>query len=161
MPSFLFDPLLDRAGQGLVAIVSLAETCTTSLTATAIRYASRHTEPTAIVMSRGGVIDYCFMSDEIKELRGLTWLKKGEAVPRGTISKEMTPDQVQREYRSEGASDFATWFKSNRSGDLYEEVLGLGTYGRVLTVLSCSESSDEDDDESEDLKESWAPHFRR
>jgi Zn-dependent peptidase ImmA (M78 family) len=162
MPSFLFDPALDRAGEGLEAIISLATLCKTSLTATAIRYAMRHTEPTAIVMSRNGIIDYCFMSDELKQFRGITWPKKGEGVPRGTKSKAMSTEQVLREFRAEGASDLATWFKSSRGGEVYEEAVGLGGYGRLLTVLSCSDSKEQqDDDEDEDLEESWKPSFKR
>jgi hypothetical protein len=47
-----------------------------------------------------------------------------------------------------------------------EEVVGLGSYGRTLTVLTCKtlsmriEAVEEDDDE-ETLVESWTPRFRR
>ncbi|WP_419617892.1 ImmA/IrrE family metallo-endopeptidase [Thiolapillus sp.] len=66
MPNYLFDPALEQAGDGLDAIKSLKECCGTSLTATAIRYAQRTPEPTAIIVSIGDKVDYCFMSDELR-----------------------------------------------------------------------------------------------
>ena len=41
-----------------------------------------------------------------------------------------------------------------------EEMVGLGSYGKTLTVLSPRESSDEDDEEDDEaLEESWTPRF--
>jgi len=100
------------------------------------------------------------LTTTLKQFRGITWPKKGEVLPRGTKSKVITQDQVLRECRAEGASDFATWFKSNHRGEVYEEAIGLGGYGRLLTVLSCTESSDRDE-EDENERESWTPSFRR
>jgi hypothetical protein len=48
-----------------------------------------------------------------------------------------------------------------------EEVIGLGRYGRTLTVLRCSLKSDDDfdaEDEAEDeeyLVEKWTPRLGR
>lgn len=164
MPNYLFDPALDKAGDGLGAVKSLAELCGTSLTATAIRYAQRSPEPTAIVVSIGAKVDYCFMSDELKEYRGLTWIKKGSAVPRDSetygFNKDANNVLLCRE--SERSVDLATWFGGNIEGELYEEVIGLGSYGKTLTVLSASDMPDLDEiEEDEDLKESWTPRFRR
>src|SRR3546814_3624875 len=39
------------------------------------------------IISTGQVIDFCFMSDTIKSLPQLTWIKKGTAVPRGTATR--------------------------------------------------------------------------
>jgi hypothetical protein len=41
-----------------------------------------------------------------------------------------------------------------------EEVLGLGRYGKTLTVITSSAFAD-DVEEDEDLEESWTPRFRR
>ena len=55
-----------------------------------------------------------------------------------------------------------TWFKPDRDADIYEEAIGLGSYGRTLTVLSCESLPDaEEEREEEVLKESWTPKFRR
>ena len=40
-----------------------------------------------------------------------------------------------------------------------EEIVGLGDYGRTLTILSTTMFAD-DDDEDEDLEDRWTPRFR-
>lgn len=162
MPSYLFDHELDKAGTGMNAVLTLADTCGTSRTATAIRYAQRHSEPTAIVISTNSVIDYCFMSDELKYFKDINWPKKGVAVPRGSKTKAMTSQQVLNRERLEGDTDMASWFQLDRSINVYEEVIGLGSYGKSLTVLSLDTLPTEDEeDEEEELQESWTPRFRR
>lgn len=162
MPSYLFDPELDKAGTGMDAIIHLRQLCGTSLTATAIRYAQRNSEPTAVVVSKNGIVEYCFMSHELKYASGINFLRKGMEVPRGTKTKAMTMQKVAACDRAEGNSDLVTWFKPDKDADIYEEVIGLGSYGRTLTVLSCESLPDaEEEREEEELKESWTPKFRR
>lgn len=162
MPSYLFDHELDKAGTGMDAVLKLADICGTSRTATAIRYAQRHSEPTAIILSTNGVIDYCFMSNELKYMQDITWPKKGAAVPKGTKTKAMTAQQVLNGDRLEGDTDMSGWFRLDRNTSVYEEVIGLGSYGKALTVLSLEGLPTEDEeDEEEELQESWTPRFRR
>jgi hypothetical protein len=86
MPRQLFKAALSRGGDGLDAIHAAAAACETSLTATAIRFAQCADEPVAVVVSSGGRIDYCFMSEELKEASDVTWIRKGEPVPRGSLT---------------------------------------------------------------------------
>ena len=88
MPESLFTKAIDRAGEGLEAIESLADLCVTSLTATAIRYVQCTSSAAAIVVSSGDGIDYCFMSDPLKEIQGLEWIRKGEGLPPGTATSK-------------------------------------------------------------------------
>ena len=55
------------------------------------------------------------------------------------------------------------WLGGRRSITVSEEAIGLGRYGKTLTVLSSSEiGEDESDEDDEDaLIESWTPRFRR
>ena len=54
------------------------------------------------------------------------------------------------------------WFSGGPSIKLLEEVRGLGRYGKVLTILTPSDSIDEQEDEEEhDLVASWTPTFRK
>ena len=39
----------------------------------------------AVIVSTGGVIDYCFLSDAMKSLPELKWLRKGSPLPGGTV----------------------------------------------------------------------------
>jgi len=161
MPSYLFDTELDKAGTGMDAVLKLSDICCTSRTATAIRYAQRHSEPTAIIVSTNGFTDFCFMSDELKYHKDISWPKKGAAVPRDSKTKKMTPQQVLNGDRLEGDTDMSGWFWLDRNTSVYEEVIGLGSYGKTLTVLSLeSLPTADEEDEEEQLQESWTPRFR-
>jgi hypothetical protein len=164
MPRHLFFPALERAGQGLAAVENLAALCRTSLHATAIRYTQCTREAVAIIVSVGNQIDHCFMSEDLKTVSGIDWIRKREAVPRNTPTFAFNQDaeNVRRAVRIEEASNLQDWFGGNRSIEISEDVIGLGSYGKTLTVLydiSVPDAEDEEDEES--LIESWTPRFRR
>lgn len=164
MPAFLFDPLLNKLQSGLRSIETLSRACGTSLTATAIRYAERTADPVAIILSEGASICYCFMSDAMRGIRELSWLKKGLPVPRNTVTYRFnkTQNNILKGSLAEGGTSFSDWFGCDLSYELYEEVKGLGGYGKTLTVLTVDEVLDQDEmDEEDDLIESWTPRFRR
>lgn len=164
MPRSLFDPVLHKAGDGLDAIETLANQCVTSMTATAIRYAQRTPNVVAVVVSAGHQIDYCFMSDALKEIRGLDWLRKGSSIPRGTVTYSFNedPNNVVQAQRADGETTIQDWFGGSLRVEMFEEVLGLGSYRKTLTVLSVSQiPNPEELEEEEELTESWTPRFRR
>jgi hypothetical protein len=164
MPKELFTPALDRAGEGVAAVLNLAELCITSLPATAIRLTQCTRDPVAVIVSVGSKIDYCFMSDELKQLDGIDWVRKRQVVPRATPTFEFNQDvrNVAAARRVEGASDLQEWFGGRRSIDVKEDVIGLGGYGKTLTVLYGFELPEpEEEEEEEALIESWTPRFRR
>ena len=168
MPSSLFNESLSRFGQGLAAIEATAGLARTSLTATAIRYAELTDDATAVVMSTGKIIDYCFLSDTIKSLPQLTWLRKSTPVPAGTATAKFNadPGRVMNADRIESDIDIMDWLGGARSVEAVEEVIGLGSYGKTLTVLTCPSllnetHQDEDEDEDAYLEERWTPRFRR
>jgi hypothetical protein len=56
------------------------------------------------------------------------------------------------------------WLGGTRSAIVTEEVVGLGRYGKILTVLSSTAIGHEDDggdDDDDAIAESWTPRFRR
>ncbi len=164
MPRHLFFPALERAGQGLAAVEGLATLCKTSLHATAIRYTQCTRDPVAIVVSVGNRIDHCFMSDALKVVDGIDWIRKREAVPHTTptFGFNQDPENVRRALRIEESSNLQDWFGGRRSIAINEDVIGLGSYGKTLTVLydiAVPDAEDEEDEES--LMESWTPRFRR
>lgn len=163
MPSHLFLPAIRRAGTGLAAVESLADSCNTSLLATAIRLIECTSDPIAIVVSTADKIDYCCMSDAFKEIDRITWLRKSQPIPRtsSTFQFNLDPTKVQRGARTQGTSDLQEWFSSDRSIEITEDVVGLGSYGKTLTVLYDIELPDEEEEDEEDsLIESWTPRFR-
>ena len=164
MPNYLFDSAISQVQIELEAIKSLEKLCGTSLTATAIRFAQRTPEPAAIIVSIGDKVDYCFMSDELKEYPNLSWIKKGTNVPRESTTYTFNKDSnnVRLAKEDAGTIELATWFGGEIEGQLYEEIIGLGGYGKTLTILSPSELPDlEDIEEYKELKESWTPRFKR
>ena len=164
MPRHLFFPALERAGQGLAAIDSLACQCKTSLHATAIRYTQCTRDPVAIVVSTGKLIDHCFMSEALKAVGGIDWIRKREAVPRNTptFAFNQNAENIKRAVRIEATSNLQDWFGGNRSISITEDVIGLGSYGKTLTVLYDIEVPDVEDEEDEkSLIESWMPRFKR
>ncbi|KIO48694.1 ImmA/IrrE family metallo-endopeptidase [Nitrosospira sp. NpAV] len=164
MPRHLFFPALERAGRGLAAVESLAALCKTSLHATAIRYTQCTRDPVAIVVSVGSRIDHCFMSEALKSVDGIDWIRKREAVPRNTPTFAFNQDveNVRRAVRVDETSTLQDWFGGSRSVEICEDVIGLGSYGKTLTVLYDIALPDDDEEEDEGfLIESWTPRFRR
>ncbi len=167
MPTTLVRQVIYGSDAGLKGIEAVREKAIASLTAAAIRYVGLTDEAVAIVVSSSGTVDYCFMSDKMKSLRGIDWPRKGMLVPSDTVTESIQrrSDVEQEEARAEGEVEIATWLGGQDSLQAWEEVIGLGSYGRVLTVLSCPEFADEDyfevEDSDEALEESWTPRFRR
>ena len=165
MPHGLFMSAMRTAGDGLPAIERLAEQCHTSLTATAIRYARCTRDPVAIILSTGSRIDYCFMSNALKDVEGINWIRKGEALPSGTatLAFNQRAEHIRRARRRDDVSDLQQWFGGDRNLSVTEEVRGLGGYGKTLTVLSAPDIYEQIEaiEEGEYLANSWTPRFQR
>lgn len=164
MPRNLVTTALRTAGEGLEAIERLSEACRTSLTATAIRFAQISSDPVAIVVSSGTRIEYCFMSDELKAVKGIDWIHKSQRVPPGTTTSvfNQSIDRVRGAERMEGTCELQDWFGGSRQIEISEDVVGLGSYEKTLTVLYGIDLPDEEEEEDEEsLEDSWTPRFRR
>src|SRR2546425_1063171 len=112
MPQQFFIPAMRQAGEGLAAIKYLANLCETSLTATAIRFAQCSREPVAIVVSTGNSIDYCFMSDALRDIYGIDWIRKRAPLPRNTPTFAFNQDsgKIRQAAQVEATSNFQDWF---------------------------------------------------
>jgi hypothetical protein len=163
MPRHLFVPSLERAGLGLAAIESLAALCKTSLHATGIRFAQCTRDMVAVVVSSGSQIDHCFMSEALKGVSGIDWLRKRDLLPRSSPTYAFNQDaaNVRHAVRIEGTSNLQDWFGGGRRLAIDEDVIGLGSYGRTLTVLYNINVPEPEEEEEAALIESWTPRFRR
>lgn len=167
MPRTPFKRELDRRRPGLAAVLELAETCRTSRTATAIRYAETSNDAVAVIVSTGPTINYCFMSDAMKSLPELNWLRKGVPLPAGTLTATLAgdPKRVRNGDQASDEVDVIDWLGGKKSVMVTEEVIGLGPYGKVLTILHSSrigaETEVDDEQEDDELGERWTPQFRR
>ena len=136
MPRVLFTNAMRTAGDGLPAIEKLAKQCRTSLTATGIRYTKCTGDPVAIVLSTGARISYCFMSEALKEVEGLNWIRKGEGLSKATatFAFNQDPERVRRAEREQDVSDLQDWLGGDRSLSVTEQVIGLAARGTRLSA---------------------------
>ncbi len=151
MPNSLFRKAVDDAGTGFSAIEMLAKKCKTSITSTAIRFTQFTDEAVAVIVSSGRHIDYCFMSDRIRDLRGITWIKKGDLLPTGTtLDFNCDRSNIEEVRQEEGTSSLDEWFDGAPVIEINEDVVGLGSYGKTLTVLYTDEDIEKSDDDNYD-----------
>jgi hypothetical protein len=154
MPADLFGVALRAAGDGFAAITVLAKKCKASLTATAIRYCQLTDMPVAVLLSSDNDVVCCFVSDVLKEIRGVVPLRKGDSLPAKTATARFNQDGSNR-----GTCNCDTaicslndWFERAPDVEFKEDVVGLGRYGKTLTVLFADELPVEgDEDEEEDI----------
>ena len=161
MPKRLFRPAMLRAGSGLSAILKLAELCETSRLATAIRYVKLTSDAMAVVVSEGSTLRYAFLSDELKEFHDIDWPQRNSPLPVvPTAAFNQDPRNVIDREVAQHDTPMSDWFGGDHSAILSEEILGLGGYGRTLTVLTSDLSAEEDQAERQ-LEESWRPRLHR
>lgn len=141
MPEHLFRQAMNECGIGLPAIEALASACNTSLTATAIRYCLFSDDPVAVVMTEGSKVHWCFLSDPLKSIPHTRWLKKGSPIPpvTHTASYNKQPENILGNVKEEAWSNLNLWFDDAPDIEIQEDIIGLGAYGRTLTVLHTSE----------------------
>lgn len=167
MPEMLFKQALRERDPGLAAVESMAGLCKVSLPAAGIRCAEITDHAIAVIVSTGPVIDYCILSNAMKSLPDLTWLRRGSPLPQRTATANLNAnaDAVRNCERVVGEVDALDWLGGKRSVILCEEVSGLGSYGKTLTVLSSDslalDAESDDFENEEDLTERWTPRFRR
>ena len=138
MPESLFKERLTEFEKGMTCIESMSKLCNTSLTATAIRYAELTEDKVTVIVSTNGIIDYCRISNAVFDLKDVEIPKKGDRIPRGTVTERVFKDSTlmfnQDSLYQE--TDFRDWLECRKTRDAAEEAKGLGKYGRVLTVIS-------------------------
>lgn len=151
MPDHLFRKAVDNAGSGFLAIENLAKQCRTSITSTAIRFTQFTDEAVAVIVSSGQQIDYCFMSECIRDLRGITWIRKGYTLPNGTTRTfNADASNIEEARQEEGSCFLDDWFDGAPQVEVNEDVVGLGSYGKTLTVLFTEEALEDDEDDEDD-----------
>ena len=125
MPTPLFTKALRGAGQGFAAIEQLSQRCVTSMTATAIRYAEFAEDPVAVMVSSGGWVEYCCLSSAIRELTGISWLKRGDPVPSTvpTAGFQKDPENIASGSKVEGTSMLDDWLEGAPRIEMKEDVV--------------------------------------
>ncbi|PZQ87063.1 MAG: hypothetical protein DI534_15335 [Leifsonia xyli] len=167
MPSAAFKRAIGRRDPGLGVVTELSDECRTSVTATAIRYAELTGDAVAVVVSTGGIIDYCILSEAMKTLPALAFLRKGSELPGGTATAAFAAERenVLGSADVDEETQVRFWLGGPSNARVREQTIGLGAYGKCLTILSSAtigQAEIEDDaDEESGLIDSWTPKFRR
>lgn len=150
MPSHLFKAEAGKHSDGFTAIEKLAERCEASLTASAIRYAELTDAAVAVVISTGSTVNYCFTSSAMRSIRGYKHPLKGSLLPRDSLTRvfNQTESNILSAHREDDSADLIGWFHADNEIDASEEVIGLGDYGKTLTIITAELSNDEEDTDS-------------
>ena len=149
MPARFARPAVRRVGSDLAGVRALSTEFTVSLSCAAVRLVALSDEPRAIVLSHRGVIEWTARSPTLWAQGG--WARrslKHESVPPRSGTRRLTSDATRLAAGATDASELLAceWF-ATAPGDVVvrEEALGLGSYGRVLTVLAFPELPDADE----------------
>jgi hypothetical protein len=136
IPEFLFHRHRKEFPLGLEGIKGLAEVFQTSLTAMGIRYATLCTEPVAVVVSEGDRILYSVLSKPFVSELGveLRWAARLRDLPAKSVTRRLNASG--KSLSEERGMVRADWWFPQAPGELVEEVIGLGRYGKTLTVLT-------------------------
>lgn len=149
MPWKLIEPDVRARRAGFESIKAISENCESSLVASAIRFCQYTNACVAAVVSFEGSVEFMTASDTFKTIPGLEWLKRGDPVPSSVPSKGRCIDYewIARCEIDEEGSLLQSWFPNALQMEVEEDVVGLGSYGRLLTVLLVEWNPEEEEDE--------------
>jgi hypothetical protein len=154
MPETLVRPLV-RGVPSLRQVRSLATRCDVSFSAAAITVARLTGEPLAIIVSRNGVVEWPSFSAALSAYPWVLLRLKGSWAPRGSGAHRLGQDRsaVEQNAVIEEGGLLCDWFPSApRDVEVVEESIGLGRYGRVLTVLRPCDLPDPDEEQERDWR---------
>jgi hypothetical protein len=164
MPQPFFKAALQQAGAGFNAVQTLAEAARTSIVATAIRFAKLADDPVAVILTTGSRIEWCFLSTQLRECRGIYPLGKRSVLPARSTTAKFNGDacRVERGEKAEGSCSLNDWFENAPDVEIKEDVVGLGHYGKTLTVLFTEEllTEEEEGEHEEDDMVNGLPSSR-
>lgn len=160
MPEKLCKKLVAQFDDGLSGIRALADEAWASLTAAAIRYIDLTSAQSAVIISTNCITDYSICTKEISK-QGMLPLK-GTPIPSASLTAEVGKAGYCRFDDRELETDLSLWVGGTRSIDCKEECVKLGRTGKVLTVLTCPQLDEEEDEDmsDEDFDKRWGFTFR-
>lgn len=93
---------------------------------------------------------FCSLSEALLDVRGVKRLRKGELIPPQSKTAKFSRNRENiATCRQEGGwASLDDWFDDAPPIEMKEDVVGLGGYGKTLTVLFTAEAIDDEDDEA-------------
>ena len=149
MPEHLVRPLL-RGCNSMEVVRRIEDACGVSLTAAAITMVRLTRDPLAALVSKDGVLEWPAVSESLRTYPWARMRQKGEWAPPRSATRRLGRDPSSV---LEGAEDseeglLCEWFPEAPDETLVtEEAVGLGAYGRVLTLLVPDSLPDEDEEQ--------------
>lgn len=156
MPDRFVRPLISQVGNGVAAVRAFADHFRTSLCAAAIRYADVAEEPVVVIVSKDGEIEWAARPHKVLAHRWAQRSLKKEWAPKGSATRRLAlaPERVRRSEADDSSMLLCEWFDEAPSEvEVIEEALGLGAYGRVLTVLVIPDLPDADEVNEREFEE--------
>jgi len=132
-------PVIKSLTAGLTAVREIANQFVVSFSAAAIRLAMLTDEPVIVLLSMNRSMEWVTFSPAFREHDWTRRRMRGEWVPPDGATHALA-SSPKRVVAGEEASDrnlLSEWFEGAPATEAFEEALGLGPYGRVLTVLTC------------------------
>lgn len=130
------------------SLQELADTFGVSLTCAGIRFAELTSAAVAVILALDGQIEWVAMSDRVRDHRWARKYWKQEDAPSRsvTVGLAQSPESVRQGERRDGSQLLCEWFEGAPPDlEVEEEVLGLGRYGRTLTLLTMPDLLDPED----------------
>lgn len=144
MPKFLFEKEMYKYNDGLEAIKNLATIFKTSLISTAIRYIELTETPAMLVISSKGIIEAVFDTKELRKFGKKLYIKNKSLPNRSVISFGSSKKEI----------FLNDWIDTNLTIRAIEENITLGSYEKVLTIITTSTLYEETEERQCDI---WAP----
>jgi hypothetical protein len=162
MPWRLIEPIIGANAGGFATIKSIAESCESSLLASAIRYTQVTGECVAVIVSRLGVVEFMTASTSFKQIPGIDWLHKQDSLPTDVPSSESATDLdwIRRCEVTRERARLCAWFSGADGREVEEDIVGLGSYERLLTVL-LTEETELDEAGGEEPEDDYIERWKR
>lgn len=162
MPWKLIEPIIRANAGGFRTIKAIADGCESSLLASAIRYTQVTQECVAVIVSHLGVIEFMTASTSFKQIPDLDWLRKRDSLPANVPSSRFSTklDWIRAGHISEDGGLLAPWFPAVRDREVEEDIIGLGSYDRLLTVL-VTENTDTEDEDDEEYQDDYVDRWKQ
>lgn len=148
LPRFLLEDTLNLHPPTLDYVIRLAGQYATSLTSTALRVVALSHFPCALVRLHEGKVEFGSISESLR-MRRMRSLPQGTPAPAGSVSHRLSLDsrRIRSAAREEGSIKVGKWFDTDQDLELQEDAVGLGSFGRVLTLLTLDEADFGEDDD--------------
>jgi Zn-dependent peptidase ImmA (M78 family) len=158
MPTPWAEPRIKTLHPTFGGLDDLSNEFGTSLTCAAIRFAELTDEAVAMVVSFDRQIEWVAFSHRLRDHRWSRKAWKREFIPTGSATDRLA-QAASRVRAGDSEADeglLCTWFPEAPAMTIAEEeAIGLGAYGRVLTLLSAPKLPTPEEIEEEEQEHTW------